>query len=231
IPRRISLSDLHVLHRQAHRRVGQGGTGELLGRPGPVRGLQGSARDRPVGCTRRPPRSALRPLHGPAQDDRGERRACRVPAGRRHPQGGEPRQLVLSDPPDRDPFDDPQWDGEPFEDELDEEPEPAPPEPPHHGGGKLAGLVMAAAIVAAYAWTGPRAGQGAAFRAGSADAGRILSGEVWRGATALTLHADLSHLVANATAGAFLATAVCRIVGGGLGAFLIVVAGVAGNLF
>jgi rhomboid protease GluP len=153
-----------------------------------------------------------------------------VPAVRGHAHGGEPRQLVLSDPPDRDPFDDPQWDGEPFEDELDEEPEPAAPEPPDHGGGKLAGLVMAAAIVAAYAWTGPRAGQGAAFRAGSADAGRILSGEVWRGATALTLHADLSHLVANATAGAFLATAVCRIVGGGLGALLIVVAGVAGNL-
>ena len=99
-----------------------------------------------------------------------------MPAVRRHAHGGEPRQLVLSDPPDRDPFDDPRWDGEPLEEEFESEPEPepAPPEPPDHGGGKLAGLVMAAAIVAAYAWTGSRAEAGAAFRAGSADAGRIL---------------------------------------------------------
>jgi membrane associated rhomboid family serine protease len=89
---------------------------------------------------------------------------------------------------------------------------------------------MAALLVLAYAWTGPRAEGGVAFRAGGADADRILSGEVWRAATALTLHADLSHLVANATAGAFLATAVCRTLGGGLGAFLIVAAGAAGNL-
>lgn len=89
---------------------------------------------------------------------------------------------------------------------------------------------MAGALVLAYAWTGPRAEGGAAFRAGSADAERILAGELWRAVTALTLHADLSHLVANATAGAFLATAVCRTLGGGLGALLIVVAGAAGNL-
>lgn len=89
---------------------------------------------------------------------------------------------------------------------------------------------MAAALVVAYVATGPRAQAGAAFRAGSADAERILSGELWRAVTALTLHADLSHLVANATAGAFLATAVCRTLGGGLGAALIVVAGAGGNL-
>jgi rhomboid protease GluP len=89
---------------------------------------------------------------------------------------------------------------------------------------------MAAALVVAYLTTGSRAEGGAAFRAGGADAERILSGEIWRTVTALTLHADLSHLVANATAGAFLATAVCRTLGGGLGALLIVTAGAAGNL-
>src|SRR4030095_4561825 len=136
-----------------------------------------------------------------------------------------------SDPPERDPFDDQEsWDGEPLEDEFDAEPEAPPPEPADHGGGKLAGLVMAALLVLAYAWTGPRAEGGVAFRAGGADADRILSGELWRSVTALTLHADLSHLVANATAGAFLATAVCRTLGGGLGASLIVVAGAVGNL-
>jgi membrane associated rhomboid family serine protease len=101
---------------------------------------------------------------------------------------------------------------------------------PDHGGGKLAGLVMAGSLVLAYLGTGSRAADGEAFRAGAADAGRILAGEPWRSVTALTLHADLSHLVANVTAGAFLATAVCRTLGGGLGAFLIVAAGAAGNL-
>ncbi len=89
---------------------------------------------------------------------------------------------------------------------------------------------MAAALVGAYVWTGARTDGGPAFRAGSADAARILSGEPWRAVTALTLHVDLSHLVANATAGAFLATAVCRTLGGGLGALLIVAGGTAGNL-
>jgi rhomboid protease GluP len=88
---------------------------------------------------------------------------------------------------------------------------------------------MAAALVVAYVATGSRAADGVAFRAGTADAGRILHGEPWRAVTALMLHADLSHLVANATAGAFLATAVCRTLGGGLGAALIVASGVLGN--
>jgi rhomboid protease GluP len=135
---------------------------------------------------------------------------------------------VLTVPTDRDPFDDPFDD--PFAEELaDEEPE-APPPAPDHGGGKLAGLVMAGALVLAYLAIGPRADGREAFRAGAADAGRILGGEPWRAVTALTLHADLSHLVANATAGAFLATAVCRTLGGGLGAALIVAAGAGGNL-
>jgi membrane associated rhomboid family serine protease len=154
-----------------------------------------------------------------------------------HPRGGESRELVLAspgsaltDPPERDPFADHEpWDG----DLLEEEEEPEQPEAPplsDHGGGKLAGLVMAGALVVAYLATGSRAEDGEAFRAGAADAARILAGEPWRAVTALTLHADLSHLVANVTAGAFLATAVCRTLGGGLGAILIVVAGAAGNL-
>jgi rhomboid protease GluP len=134
---------------------------------------------------------------------------------------GEPRKLVLSDPP-----------GTPRDDVLEDEDEepPQPGEPfPEHGGGKIAGLVMVGALVAAYLATGTREAAGHAFRAGSADAGRILHGEFWRTVTALTLHADASHLVANATAGALLGTAVCRTLGGGLGAALLVAAGAAGN--
>ena len=88
---------------------------------------------------------------------------------------------------------------------------------------------MALALVLAYVATGPRAEQSHFLVAGSADSERILSGEPWRAVTALTLHADPSHLVANVTAGALLATAVCRTVGGGLGAALIVAAGAGGN--
>ena len=55
-----------------------------------------------------------------------------------------------------------------------------PPAEPDHGGGKLAGLVMAGALVVAYVTTGPRVEARPAFRAGAADAARILDGEVWR---------------------------------------------------
>jgi membrane associated rhomboid family serine protease len=88
---------------------------------------------------------------------------------------------------------------------------------------------MAVVLVVAYLLAGPRETGSAAFLLGSADSERILAGEPWRAVTALTLHADVSHLVANVTAGALLATAVCRTVGGGLGAALIVAAGAGGN--
>jgi rhomboid protease GluP len=88
---------------------------------------------------------------------------------------------------------------------------------------------MAAALVVAYIVTGSRAAASLAFRAGSADAERILAGEPWRAVTALMLHVDLSHLIANTAAGAFLAIAVCRTLGGGLGAALIVASGMLGN--
>jgi len=88
---------------------------------------------------------------------------------------------------------------------------------------------MAGVLVLVYLVTGPRTDAGPAFRAGSADSERILSGEPWRAVTALTLHADPSHLIANVTAGGLLATALCRTVGGGLGAALIVAAGAGGN--
>lgn len=83
--------------------------------------------------------------------------------------------------------------------------------------------------MASYLATGPREAAGVAFRRGAADASRILAGEVWRTATALTLHADTSHLVANATAAALLGAAVCRTLGPGVGAALVVASGMLGN--
>ena len=90
-------------------------------------------------------------------------------------------------------------------------------------------MAMAGVLVAAYLATGSRVGESVAFRAGAANAARILAGEWWRTATALTLHADLSHLVANVTAAALLGAAVCRTVGPGLGMALIVASGILGN--
>jgi hypothetical protein len=68
------------------------------------------------------------------------------------------------------------------------------------------------------------------FEHGSADAERIVAGELWRTVTALTLHADLKHALANAVAGAIFLTAVCRRLGPGLGVALVLLTGVGGNL-
>jgi membrane associated rhomboid family serine protease len=47
--------------------------------------------------------------------------------------------------------------------------------------------------------------------------------------TALTLHADAPHLLGNAVAAALLVTVVCQQVGPGVGLWLLLVAGAAGN--
>lgn len=68
------------------------------------------------------------------------------------------------------------------------------------------------------------------FERGSADADKILSGEVWRTVTALTLHADIAHAASNAIALAVFLVAVSSVSGAGLGYALILLAGAGGNL-
>jgi membrane associated rhomboid family serine protease len=92
-----------------------------------------------------------------------------------------------------------------------------------------AGTLAAATLVAFFFVTGPRFPGNPWFQAGSADAARILAGEVWRVATALTLHADLAHVVANAVMGALLVNAVCGTLGSGLGLAAVLLAGMGGN--
>jgi rhomboid protease GluP len=97
------------------------------------------------------------------------------------------------------------------------------------GGWSLAGVAVGISIVAFNArfGLGPA---GSLFQRGSADAARMLQGEWWRAATALTLHADLAHVAANAVAiGVFLG-AVARRLGPALAIWLALVAGVAGNV-
>ena len=65
---------------------------------------------------------------------------------------------------------------------------------------------------------------------GSADAHKILDGELWRTVTALTLHADVAHALSNAFALALFLGTVSALLGTGLGCALILLAGAGGNL-
>jgi len=91
-------------------------------------------------------------------------------------------------------------------------------------------LSVSAAMIAFFLATGPRNPAVDWFAQGSADAARILDGELWRTVTALTLHANLGHVLGNAAAGALFLSAVFASLGPGLGAALAVLAGASGNL-
>ncbi len=84
-------------------------------------------------------------------------------------------------------------------------------------------------MIGFYALTGP--GGGDVFGpAGAADAARIRAGEAWRLVTALTLHADGAHLVANLLFGGLFLGAVARSLGGGVAVAFVLLAGTGGNL-
>lgn len=108
-------------------------------------------------------------------------------------------------------------------------PVPLPAEPVLTGQS-FAGAAVSVGLLAFFAVTGPWSGESIWFERGSADSARILQGELWRSVTALTLHADLAHALANAIAGALFLTAVCRSWGPGLGCALVLSAGASGNL-
>jgi membrane associated rhomboid family serine protease len=94
----------------------------------------------------------------------------------------------------------------------------------------FAGIYVALLLAAVFALSGARASGSAWFARGSADAGRMLAGEWWRAVTALTLHADVPHLLGNAIAAALLVSVVCQAVGLGVGLWLVLLAGALGNV-
>jgi len=106
---------------------------------------------------------------------------------------------------------------------------PRHPEPVEGGNG-FAGLAVSAALLAFFLLTGPRNAAVSWFERGSADAERILLGELWRTVTALTLHADGGHVLANALFGALFIGAVCSALGAGVGCALVLLSGAGGNL-
>ena len=64
----------------------------------------------------------------------------------------------------------------------------------------------------------------------AASAGRILDGEWYRAATALLLHADVVHLLGNMVGIALLGSAVCSVMGWGVGWLTVLSSGIAGNV-
>ena len=68
------------------------------------------------------------------------------------------------------------------------------------------------------------------YLAGKIDGALIRSGELWRTVTALTLHADLKHLVGNIVFGIFFGLFAGRLLGSGVAWLAIVAAAASGNL-
>jgi len=93
-----------------------------------------------------------------------------------------------------------------------------------------AALAAVFALLVFHAVTGPRDPEVVWFARGSAEAARILAGEGWRAVTALTLHADFTHVAANALFGTLFLAAAGRSLGPGLTLALAVLAGALGNL-
>ncbi len=65
---------------------------------------------------------------------------------------------------------------------------------------------------------------------GNAHAGKIMAGQWWRLATALTLHADWQHLLGNLMIGGIFISRLCRDLGSGLAWLLLLASGMIGNL-
>lgn len=91
-------------------------------------------------------------------------------------------------------------------------------------------LLLIGALALFYTVTGPWSGDSSWFSSGAGDAGKILQNhEYYRLVTALTLHADTSHLLGNCFFGGFLFHFFCRLTGNGLGLFAMVVTAALGN--
>ena len=113
---------------------------------------------------------------------------------------------------------------------LENRPRPRPTPPRLHPGA----FAGAAAYVALLFLVGVGTSRGLGhldwYDAGVLDGVRLRSGELWRAVTALTLHADLAHLAANAGFGALFGALAGRVYGAGAAWLLILVAATLANL-
>ena len=91
-------------------------------------------------------------------------------------------------------------------------------------------ILMMGALVILYVMTGPWADDSKWFSEGAVSGKQILEqGQWYRLVTGLTLHADIVHLVGNVITGGVLVHFLCRLLGYGLGWFLILASGIIGN--
>lgn len=65
---------------------------------------------------------------------------------------------------------------------------------------------------------------------GRLDASAVMQGEIWRAATALTLHADIAHITANSLFGCLFGLFVGRYLGSGFGWLMVLACGISANL-
>ena len=92
-------------------------------------------------------------------------------------------------------------------------------------------ILMMGALVIFFLITGPWSANSVWFSNGAVSGKQILeNGQWYRLVTALTLHADVVHLFGNIIIGGLLAHFLCRLLGNGLGWFLILTSGTLGNL-
>lgn len=96
-------------------------------------------------------------------------------------------------------------------------------------GRTFSGIWVPLILVAVYAAIAMSHDSQAFVRTFGSDAHQILRGELYRTVTSLMLHANALHLVGNVFGIALFGTAVCQIMGPGVGWFMILVTGIGGN--
>jgi rhomboid protease GluP len=112
---------------------------------------------------------------------------------------------------------------------LRENPPPIEEQPRAIGQRTFSAAYVIAALSILHWAIKPGLERQAFFSTYGADTGRILEGEYYRCITALVLHADGGHLLANAAGLAVFGTAVASLCGWGIGWLTILMAGVLGN--
>jgi membrane associated rhomboid family serine protease len=108
-----------------------------------------------------------------------------------------------------------------------------PPRPTRERPRHAASLVIPtlfALLVAFFVVTGPSARGSLWFARGVAVSSEVVSRAPWQAITALTLHADGTHVLGNAISGTIFASAVQRRLGSGGAALAVLASGILGNL-
>jgi rhomboid protease GluP len=113
---------------------------------------------------------------------------------------------------------------------LENRPVPRPAPPMLHGGVVPASAAYVLVLLLVAAASGHAALGFDWYGRGALDGAQLRAGEAWRALTALTLHADLAHLAANAGFGALFGGLAARLYGAGVGWLLVLVAATLANV-